>query len=354
MGPVRAPDDPPRRRLDERPRHRRHFPVGQIARRDAVRAGELDPALAGASEAHHGLEPGLADVPAGAHIAHMADDDLGREVGEHGIEAGIIIDVDQELGMPAQRLDAFREARHRAERDGARGIGDIDEVEAQPPDAGIMEPFDVGVRDRFIDDGDGAAPGAGLRQRFHQHRVVGAVDAGLDQHRALHSEGAEHLQIITKQGVGRRVDAPRRIRVGRFRPADMGVSVASARRQDDLWLTRLRVRRGAKRRLGVFARRVWDFWLGHPRNPCRRRVRGRPRVADQAGRSQHQGISGGYAVAKRLSVTGRRLAPHEPGASSKTPASAVSQRWHLPSGVSRQSLSRYQSRPISRASQPWQ
>lgn len=46
-------------------------------------------------------------------------------------------------------------------------------------------------------------------------------------------------------------------------------------------------------------------------------------------------------------LTGTRLAPQSPGIPSKTPAQAVPQCLHFPSGVRFHSDSTYQSRPIS-------
>ncbi len=109
-----------------------------------------------------------------------------------------------------------------------------------------MQLFQLASMDVVRHDRNTAQPLRILRQRVEQRAVVGAVDARLDEHAALHAERVEHLPVIGRQGVLRRVKPARGVGIAAFRAADVRVAVAGAAHQ---------MKKGARGALFVVAMR---------------------------------------------------------------------------------------------------
>ena len=86
--------------------------------------------------------------------AHVVDHDLGREIAKERIEVGVILDVEQELHMPAEILDALGElARDIEVKPGLGGA-----VDAKAAHARLGEIAQRAVGDVLVDQRDGAQP----------------------------------------------------------------------------------------------------------------------------------------------------------------------------------------------------
>ena len=63
--------------------------------------------------------------------AHVVDHHLGREIAEQAVDIGMILDVEQELHVPAEVLDALGElARHLERQPGLGGAVDAEAAHA--------------------------------------------------------------------------------------------------------------------------------------------------------------------------------------------------------------------------------
>ena len=137
------------------------------------------------------------------------------------------LDRDVQLQVPAA---VFHARRHRQ-----RGVDvehlRIDEVEADAARAERVHRFQVGVAARGIGNDDGAQRDAFFRrvaQGIEQAAVVGAVDAGLHEHRALDAAGRHHGAVLGQRRRLRRVAATRVERVARGIAEDVQMRVAEA------------------------------------------------------------------------------------------------------------------------------
>ncbi len=202
--------------------------------RDEVAAGHL---VIPANIHHRSL------IPMGIGIALRAK--INANLGTSAVTS----DVNQELDVPPERLDALGEALQPGQRDRSAGIGHVDQVEANTANPGPVEALQLVIRNRIVDRGHASARRPAFGHGLQQRRVVGAVDAGLDDDRPFDAERAEHPEIRRQQGVGRRVDTVGRVAVAGCGAADMGVAVTGTRRQGDARSARLGIGRRADGRL---------------------------------------------------------------------------------------------------------
>ncbi len=131
----------------------------------------------------------------------------------------------------------------------------IDQVETHAANAGIVERADVVRLDVEIDDRHPAQTALLLAQRIEQRAVVGAVDAGLHEHRAAHSKHLQQVKVVAERRIRRRIDALLGIREDIGRTANVRVGIARA-----LWKGRARRMRIP---VGRGARLISRTHLGH-------------------------------------------------------------------------------------------
>ena len=84
--------------------------------------------------------------------AHVVDHHLGRERAEECVDVGMVLDVEQELDVPAELLDALGELARHIERE--PGLGGA--VDAEAAHAGLGEIAQRAVGDVLADQRDGA------------------------------------------------------------------------------------------------------------------------------------------------------------------------------------------------------
>jgi salicylate hydroxylase len=113
--PVRAPHQPVGRGGDQRLRERRHVGIGRLVARSAVGRRQLGEAATGLEQPDQCLEARRVHALVRIGPAHVVDHHLGGEASQHGVEVGMILDVEQELHVPAELLDARGELARRLE-----------------------------------------------------------------------------------------------------------------------------------------------------------------------------------------------------------------------------------------------
>jgi len=101
----------------------------------------------------------------------------------------------------------------------------------------------LSFRNRVVDVGDGAVSASARRDGVERDPVVGAVDAGIDDHRAADAELGMQRPEILQRRIGRRIRPVRGIGIFRIRSEDVAVRIARERRQ--LELRRLCIRIGS-------------------------------------------------------------------------------------------------------------
>ena len=157
----------------------------------------------------------------------------------------MILDVEQELHMPAERLDARGEpARHRKRQPGPGGA-----VDTEAAHAAVRQIAQRAVGDVLADQRDAAQP-VGMRlDDVDDEAVVVAVEPGLHQHAALEAGCAQHCQIIVERDRRRRVQPVGGPRIFIAGAEHVAVAVGGLRRKFQLGLADFEVRTGAHRRI---------------------------------------------------------------------------------------------------------
>ena len=239
MRPVGAPDDPVRPARHQRVGERHRVGIGQVPLgRDAIGAAQLHPAIAVGHAVEEATVARMVDPESHRHVAQMADRERHRQAAEL-VHVGLV-DMQQQLDVPAQRLQPLGDAAQLGERlEGiAARIGDVDADAAGAP---LMHGLELGIGDAGADRNDGAqAVGMGA-DIVERGAVVGAVDAGLGDDPARDAEHLVQMLVGRGQRIRRRVAARRRPRIGRRRAEDMGVAVAGIGRHRELGLARRRI-----------------------------------------------------------------------------------------------------------------
>ena len=151
----------------------------------------------------------MADSLIGLHVAQVPDRHINRHAVEGRPQVFHLMHVDEDFQVPAQILEAFGEFPHgpdAVERHAAL----VDDVDPHPADAAGMQVFQFPVGDIPVDGGDGPEPAVHPVDGIQHAGIVGAVDAGLGQHRALDpAQGFVHRQISFQTGVRRGIAALR-------------------------------------------------------------------------------------------------------------------------------------------------
>ena len=202
----------------------------------------------------------------------------------------MILDVEQELHVPAEVLDALGElARHLERQPGLGGA-----VDAEAAHAAVGQIAQGAVGDVLADQRDGAEP-AGVRlDGVDDEAVVGAVQAGLHHHAALEARGGEHGEIIVEHHRRRRVETVGGPGIFVARPEHMAVAVGGFRRQLQFRRAHVEMRAGALWRVQVH-RGVCDSASGIP-----------PRLGRVAARSEAE-LESGLSRMQRVTPPGRSL-----------------------------------------------
>ncbi len=278
MRPVGAPEHALGVGFEQRSGEWHRVGVGELRRGDAIRAGQLHPRLPAFHQPQQRLEPRIVRGLSDRQIPEMAQHDVHREIGERKVEIGKLVRMHQQFHVPAKRRDALRERLQCGHRQGAGlAVLHVDDVDAHAPHARGVEFLQLRVRHILRNDRDAAHAPARRLHRVEHRRVVGAIDAGLHQHRALDAERVEHVQVIGEQAVRRSVDSRRGIRVARGGTHDVRVRVTGTGRHSQPGLARVEVGIGAGRRLGArgfrFALRdhrpaYWKYWPPFTRYDC--------------------------------------------------------------------------------------
>jgi hypothetical protein len=103
------------------------------------------------------------------------------------------------------------------------------EIEAAAAKTAIVKRLQLALGDRVVNIGDGTIGAAAGRDRIKGNTVVGAMDAGIDDHRAPDAKLRVQCAKILKRRIGRRIGPVRRVRVFRVRAKDMAMRVAGER-----------------------------------------------------------------------------------------------------------------------------
>ena len=177
MRPIAAPDEPVGALFQQGLDQGNDLRIRRLLARDAIAAGQLDPAAAGAIEAQKSLECGLVDSAfGGANQADVVDDIVGGQLGDAALQLDEIGRTQQELDVPAHGLDALGKALEISERQAA----DMRQDETHAARSGIVQPlqFLVGCAER--NDHDHAGRQAELARGLDHASIVFAIDTGLD------------------------------------------------------------------------------------------------------------------------------------------------------------------------------
>src|SRR5688572_32731490 len=129
----------------------------------------------------------------------------------------------------------------------------LNEIEADAADAAGVQLREVAVREAVVDVRDAAIAAAALRDRVQDHRVVDAVAARVDEHRARQTQRLLELDEALERRVGRRVAAIGRVWILVAGPEDVAMRVAGVARRTVLRHPRVRIGRHANRNLSQAA-----------------------------------------------------------------------------------------------------
>ena len=136
----------------------------------------------------------------------------------------MILDVEQELHVPAEILDALGELARHVERQS--GLGGA--VDAEAAHAAVGEIAQRAVGDVLADQRDGAQP-LGMRlDGIDDETVVGAVEPGLHHDAAREARGVEHGEIMIERHRRRRVETVRGPGIFLARAEHVAVAVGGA------------------------------------------------------------------------------------------------------------------------------
>ena len=175
-------------------------------------------------------KPGASMPLRGSGRAHVIDHDLGREAAEHGVEIGMVLDVEQELHVPAQLLDALGQpARHAELQAGPGGA-----VDAETANAGLGQAPQLIVGDVLADQRDAAQPAGVCLDRIDDEAVVVAVEPGLHQHAAREARGVEHREIVVEIHRRRRIEPRRGVGILVPRAEHVRMAVCGVRRHHEV------------------------------------------------------------------------------------------------------------------------
>ena len=96
-----------------------------------------------------------------------------------------------------------------------------------------MQALEVALGEAVVGVGDAAVLAAALRDGIDDDRVVAAVAAGIDQHRARQPQHGLQLLETRQRRIRRRVGAIRRVRIRSRRAENMAMRIAGPRRAAD-------------------------------------------------------------------------------------------------------------------------
>ena len=134
-------------------------------------------------------------------VGQVIEHQLRRQAAQQVGELDDLRALHVELQVPAEIRDAFRERLDHVDLD-HRG-GRVAQGEADAAHACGMERFQLGIRDRRVENGDASRVRTELRDRIDRHPVVDGVVARLDDDDARRSDALLQQAVMRHGGIGR-------------------------------------------------------------------------------------------------------------------------------------------------------
>src|SRR5919204_3310018 len=103
----------------------------------------------------------------------MAENDVDRKIGELSVELGKLVDVHEELDVPAERADRVRKLAQRFKRQHAFAFLQVDDVAANAAHPERVELFNLAPTDIEGQHCDAAQALRILLQRIQKSAIVG-------------------------------------------------------------------------------------------------------------------------------------------------------------------------------------
>ena len=178
-----------------------------VARRtrcgEPLGTGDLDPRPLVTNKLTEQRKRLLIEARRGVDTSHVVDDVWHRQPIEQIGVGNQILGVEVQHDVPAERGDAPDDPPEDVEVRCPAEVGD--EVEPGATHAGVVERADLRVGERIVDHRHAGEAPAATADGVEHRRVVGAVTARLDEHRAAEPEALLQLDELLESSVGRRV-----------------------------------------------------------------------------------------------------------------------------------------------------
>ena len=229
VGPVRAPQDSVRGRLNEGLREGDRVVKGRARGGYALRAAHFHPAGVEPHQIEQRAERRLLQARAGLHAAHVIDHEGERQPAQQAGELDDVGGVQVHDQMPSERPDALQDVVEHAQVRHASQM--LHEVEPHAPDPAFVEGVVVLLAERVVDDGDPATAAAARPQSRRASRGCRCRGSWPARSRPARCQGAScNSAKALLWGIGRRVRATRCIREGGRGTEDMAMCVGRHRR----------------------------------------------------------------------------------------------------------------------------
>ena len=253
MRPVGSPENPVRRRGDERFGERERVREGRSQRGHALRPADLDPGVLALHELEQRLERLLLHSVGRLRPAHVIDHHRDGDGAEQLLQLDDVLALEMHDQVPAERPDALHGAAHEP------GIGPalqvLHEIEAHAANSALVQALELAVGAALLDDRGAAVAPARARDRVERRAHVRAVAGRVHDHRALEAEDPVQLPHLLDRRIGRPVGRFRRVGKFRRRSEHVAVRVAGVRRRGEPGLLRVRIGgRSGFRRHGCYFR----------------------------------------------------------------------------------------------------
>src|SRR5215208_2069564 len=115
----------------------------------------------------------------------MADDEVHGEALEHVSEVRRVVKIDEKFDVPAERRNQSCQPPYYFDGHDVPLAIMIHHVQPDPAYAGAIQRTYLCLRDIRINDRDTAQAAVVSRERIEQCTVIGAINARLNQHRAV-------------------------------------------------------------------------------------------------------------------------------------------------------------------------